>query len=81
MKSELEVQRINLLVQLSGKSQAEIARHLQISRVRLNKYLLGKRVFDKIVKNSICEYFNVPEKILTQHTVHIVLKGNKLFIV
>jgi len=76
----MEIERINLLVQLSGKSQTTLAKHLQITRGCLNNYLKGRRVMDELIKSSICKYFDVPEKILTQHTVYIVLKGNKLTI-
>ncbi len=78
---ELEIQRINLLVVLTGKSQATLARQLQISRGRLNHYLTGRRVLDEMIKISICKYFGVPERILTQKTVHLILVDNKLKVV
>jgi len=74
------LERINLLISLSGKSQMEICRELGISKGRLNHYLKGKRKFDDIIKHSICKLFGVDERILTQHTIHLTIKGSKIFI-
>ena len=76
----MEIDRINLLIVLSGKSQIEIAKQLGVSKGQLNNYLTGKRKINEIVKKGICEMLNVPEKVLTQHTVHMTLKNKKLMI-
>lgn len=76
----MRVERINLLCQLKGISQSQLAKELGISKQRLNNYVNGVNQIDEIIKVGICKYFEVPEKIFTQHTVHVVLKGKKLMI-
>lgn len=72
------VERINLLCALTGKKVSDISKDLGYSRNRIYNYLNGHREFDKIVQLAICNYFKVPEKVFTQHTLHLVLRKNKL---
>jgi transcriptional regulator with XRE-family HTH domain len=74
------VERINLLCALKGISQAKLASELEISKQALNNYIKGKNAFNDVVRLGILKYFDMPEKIFTQHKIEISLKGNILTI-
>jgi transcriptional regulator with XRE-family HTH domain len=72
------LERINLLCALKGISQSKLAFDLGISKQALNNYIKGKNAFNDVVKLGILRYFDLPEKIFTQHEINFVLKGNHL---
>ena len=72
------IERINLMCALLNKSQAQIAKELGISRQTLNHVVHGTRKLDEITRKAILRHFDLPEKVFTQHTVHLTLKGNNL---
>ena len=74
------VERINLLCTLAGISQSKLASELGISKQALNNYILKKNKFNDIVRLGILRYFDLPEKIFTQHTVYMTLKGSNITI-
>lgn len=72
------IERINLMCALLNKSQAQIAKELDISRQTLNHVVNGTRKLDDITRKAILNHFDLPEKVFTQHTVHLTLQGNNL---
>lgn len=74
------LERIDLLCALKGISQSKLASDLGISKQALNNYVKGKNAFNDVVRVGILKYFDLPEKIFTQHTIHFTLKGNSLII-
>lgn len=78
--TNMYVERINLLCALKGISQAKLANDLGISKQALNNYIKGKNTFNEIVRLGILKYFNLPEKVFTQHTIELSLKGNNLIV-
>jgi len=75
------IERINLLCALKGISQSKLASDLGISKQALNNYIKGKNAFNDVVRLGILKYFDMPEKIFTQHRIELSLKGNILTIV
>jgi len=75
------IERINLLCALKGISQSKLASDLGISKQALNNYIKGKNAFNDVVRLGILKYFDMPEKIFTQHGIELSLKGNILTIV
>jgi transcriptional regulator with XRE-family HTH domain len=75
------IERINLLCALKGISQAKLASDLSISKQALNNYIKGKNAFNDVVRLGILKYFDMPEKIFTQHKIELSLKGNILTVV
>lgn len=74
------VERIDLLCALKGISQSKLASDLGISKQALNNYIKGKNAFNDVVRLGILKYFDLPEKIFTQHEIHFALKGNRLIV-
>ena len=74
------LERIDLLCALKGISKSKLASDLGISKQSLNHYIKGRRQIDDIVRLGILKYFDLPEKIFTQHEIHLTLKGNRLII-
>lgn len=74
------LERIDLLCALKGISQSKLASDLGISKQALNNYVKGKNAFNDIVRIGILKYFDLPEKIFTQHEIHFTLKGNRLIV-
>ena len=79
-EQKMYVERINLMCALSGISQSKLASELGISKQALSNYINKKNKLSEIVKLGILRYFNLPGKIFTQHTVHLVMKGNNLIV-
>lgn len=65
---------------LAGISQSKLASELGISKQCLNNYMKKKNIMSDIVRMGILNYFDLPPKILEQHQVNLVLKGNKLIV-
>lgn len=74
------IERIDLLCALKGISQAKLASDLGISKQALNNYIKGKNAFNDVVRLGILKYFDLPEKIFTQHTIELSLRGNNLIV-
>lgn len=74
------LERINLMCALKGISQSKLASDLGISKQALNNYIKGKNTFNDVVRLGILKYFDLPEKIFTQHEIYFTLKGNRLII-
>lgn len=74
------LERIDLLCSLKGTSKSKLASDLEISKQSLNHYIKGRRQIDDIVRLGICKYFDLPEKIFTQHEIRFTLKGNRLIV-
>ena len=74
------LERIDLLCALKGISQSKLASDLGISKQALNNYIKGKNAFNDVVRLGILKYFDLPEKIFTQHTIELTLKGNRLIV-
>ena len=72
--------RSDLLCALKGISKSKLASDLGISKQGLNNYIQGRNAFNDVVRLGILKHFDLPEKIFTQHTIHLALKGNKLYV-
>lgn len=52
----------------------------RIIKQALNNYIKGRNAFNDVVRLGLLKYFDLPEKIFTQHEIHLTLKGNRLIV-
>ena len=72
------VKRINVFCALLGKSQAQVAKDLGITRLKLNTIVNGKRAIDKLTRKAVLKYFNIDSEVFEKEEITLTLKGDVL---